>query len=280
MKNIKVLLGLALAGALVFSGCSKDDEAAVAPSLGVTASETSINKNGEIYLAIDAREGDANLKSITIKVNGGAATDIDNVEWTDLEISNPYVDTAYFGGGIFANEQDYVFEVTVTDKDDLKTTKSVTINVTSGIVSYTASLGAQGATKGSGFSTLDGIVYSLSADTNFTKSDVDITFAVLPGTGTYTTNTILSVPQRKIDNVGTLTGGVATYFASSSINFDAATAAELNAITASSNQKVTVTAGSTYEFVSGLGTKGIFKVISVGSPSNTTEIEISVKLVE
>jgi hypothetical protein len=167
----------------------------------------------------------------------------------------------------------------VTDSDSKRTRKVVTVNISADaqVASWTdVSLGAQTNALGSRLASATGDIYAVcDLDSNITY--VDITYAAL---GSPTANpTLLSNPQRAAkyslsttvpsSNTqcgGTSTGGgLPTYFmvAPTTVNFDTADDAALNALTISSatgSQDIVVSAGKTYAFLNGRSKKGLIRV--------------------
>jgi len=290
MKNIKVLLGLALAGALVFSGCSKDDEEAVAPLLEVSVASTTVESLAPFYFAINARQGDANLSTLAVKEGTGFLVDADNKTWdgsdAGKDIPSPYIDTIYVDGLVAGT---YVFDFTVTDKDDLKTAKSITITVADpvSIVEKSITLGAQASSTGSFYGSSTGVVYSGSDSATF-RNICDITVGYDDKTAM--SSILASLPERRNIEIyqadgttptklGSILNGKATYYKIVTNDFATLAAADFDAITdaaVGTSQSVSIAAGNVIMFKSAVGTKGYIKVVSIAS-SRTGNVSLTVK---
>ncbi len=129
------------------------------------------------------------------------------------------------------------------------------------------------------FSSSNGLVYS-EQDFNAHELLIDITLAQR-GSRANPEVVLLSSAQRGEDATVNITNGTLTFFKSSSLNYETATAPQINAIdTDLSTQKIAIKKGKVYEYVNALGKKGIIKVndIVLDSTGVYTNINISVKV--
>jgi len=159
------------------------------------------------------------------------------------------------------------YNITVTDKKDLTTTRTLSITVKAAapaLVTYTGkALGAQSATPGSYFDVATGTVVSQANATAATT--VSYSYAAV---GTTTAVSTLLAPAVRIANGLTKTsaGLEHCYFAkNTTLTFSTVTAAQIAALTvsATSPESITVAQGDVIEFLTATGKKGLISVTSV-----------------
>ncbi|TAH27071.1 MAG: hypothetical protein EAZ07_02220 [Cytophagales bacterium] len=101
-------------------------------------------------------------------------------------------------------------------------------------------------------------------------SNVDVSFATL---GDTSAPFLLSSAQRPAEglNVGVL--GIKTFFRISELDFEKATAADVNGVATSGGaQKILIKVGEVYEFVNAFGKKGIIKIKSINASSSLKKV--------
>ena len=102
-----------------------------------------------------------------------------------------------------------------------------------------------------------------------TEINFSYAFTDINGTSSSLTDRLISINKRSNEGLKkNLSGGIDTYFAKSSIDFDQSTLAELEGIQKSTNKRITIIAGSTYQFVSNDGTKGLIRINHITNHSN------------
>jgi hypothetical protein len=125
MRKLNFILGLAAMGMVIFmSSCSKED--AKAPGLDLQSdAEVTAPANSTITIEWTAYAGDANLKYFTITEGNSPISG-----WNEYEIPN--ADNENFSGSatVLIGESNTTFTLTVTDKDGLTASKTVTVTVT------------------------------------------------------------------------------------------------------------------------------------------------------
>jgi hypothetical protein len=219
----------------------------------------------------------------------------DNSGTIDLRNVDDQTKTVDYKVPMSASNPTYLY-FEVDESNDKFSRKVLKLNVGSGsIASWTSKeLGAQTNTKGSRIASTTGDIYTV-CDVPENIKYIDITYASLTIGGA----TLLSNPQRATEGLATTTsnspcpnptgtgsnvnvstaGGRATYFASSTANFDTADETILNglAITASAPQKISVSNGGTYAFLNSDGKKGLVKVTSLTNGTSGS-IVLSIKV--
>ncbi len=284
MKNMRILLGLSLLTLVIaFTGCKKDEEEVVIdPSLTVTCDDADgkVVAGQKVSFTWDARKGSSDLKTFTIMKDDAYPNDTADVSYNAVAVSSgdAHTGTTKFTISSGAAGTAYVYKFTITDKDGISVSKSITLTVEVIVTIDKWSskvLGAQGSASPSFMASSTGILYSASSDTTSIKANANITYAIYS-----TTPTILSVPSRKTLFVGSLSGGLACYFGPS-----LKTSTEFNAITddsftisvnTSDNQYIdNLSAGDVIEFLTASNKKGLILVNSI-TPGTTGSIDISV----
>lgn len=267
-------------------------------TITVTAGQT-------LVLAIGVTEGDKNVQKIRVY-----ESDCENTLGTqsgdkiDLRVKNDE-QIRNFSYDVPSGSATLYLNVEIDEKGGNVTYYRITLDVSGSgeMGSYTGVvLGSNGSAEPSRMSSSTGLTYS-SCNAAENIDDIDVTFATQT-TGSF--NSFLSSNPGRFDASGELAlttseatgcdsigssletqstaGGTATYFATSTIDFDNATAADLGAITASTSQTVQVTAvDDVFEFVNAAGNKGVIKVTAVnafGLNDTRTDITVSVKVLK
>jgi hypothetical protein len=264
----------ALAASVFLSSCSTSTDPKPAPTIDAYfggSGTISYTGTGPVTVSYAATAGEEikQIDAIATYTDGtGAHTD----NLTGFPKTGSFTSSTTDNGAIiytFTATTPITVTFTVTDKKGNKASKAVYINQSAGIATYTAKLlGAQKNTAGSYFASVNGTVY-LSADALLNADKVDITFAQIGATSSTTKPTLISPDYRDELGLTAFVGGTITYFNTSTLGFDALTAAQLTAITGSAAKSVEVVQGGIYEFVNAAGKKGLIKVTNY-TPGSTT----------
>jgi hypothetical protein len=132
--KIKILVFITILGVVFISSCEKDEM--VPPSIdftigaGYTAADAHIALNTAFKIGVDAKrtEDKDDLKTflVTRSYDGAAATTIDNVTLTTAQAAEFTKDYPLTTRNMAGTEK---YSFTVTNRDGLVTTKSITITV-------------------------------------------------------------------------------------------------------------------------------------------------------
>jgi hypothetical protein len=192
-----------------FGGVYIDDDATVAPG-------------GILKFSWVATKGSSNLASFTIEREG-----ITLAGYPDETIPNDnYQDSVSLEAPL--NEAAYVYELIVTDKNDLTASGSFTITVSGGpIKTWTKTLGSWNSNTGSSFASITGDVYQI-AEAKANSEKIDFLYYY----GANNLATLAAPDDADAANVFTGTSGVATWSTLNSTKFKVTTltAAEFDAI--------------------------------------------------
>jgi len=210
----------------------------------------------------------AKFKTVTYTVAYGSTSNTYNVQWG----SN---DTAFHFTTTISNiTVTTTVSISVTDKNDINTSKTLTITVgaAAGLInSYTAVLLGSNNNNavGSYLATTTGTVYKAGyKQTN--SSVIDIIYGT-------TTNNVDEFFSPAISLSG-ITGGNFTKYATSTINFDNVTDDSLlQSITATNDEISGISVGAEFQFITHAGKKGIFKVTAYTAGSSGS-VTINVKV--
>lgn len=302
MKKFSYLfLSLFAAMSLVLTSCGDDEEEPVVktPSISLAAES---NKDGDkvdggaaLKIIFSASKGENDLKSIMIdsKNASGDAQVVTISSITGFDDKSAIVATnqntitldgddkndGVINGNINfmapSTTGSYTYTITVTDSKDVTATNVFTITVGTNAVVKTVTeissnvvMGAQSASE-AGYYSVGNAKLNSSNDVKADNSTINFSFAQ---TGTTTlTSKLISLSARSGEKLTVnTTGGIDTYFATSSLNYDNVTATEIEAISASTDTKITIEQGKTYQFVDKNGIKGLIKVVKI-TENTTTE---------
>ncbi len=167
MKRLNLFLLAFAALGMVFTSCEPSEDA-VGPSLQITSGETVEAAAGSsITIAWRADAGDANMSTFTI-LEGNTAITSDGITWNAYEI--PTASNETYTSSVTVNiTEATTFTLTVTDKDGLTASKTVTVTIggstTEEISTWTATLYnalwyASSEAKGAFFASATGTVYA------------------------------------------------------------------------------------------------------------------------
>lgn len=268
MKKLNLFLGLAAISMVMFFNSCSSDEDAQGPGLElISDAEVTTAANSSIIIQWRAYAGDANLKYFTITEGNSPITGWDEFEIPTAQNENfPSTATVQIG------EANTTFTLTVTDKDGLKTSKTVTVTVEAALDSKGfSSLGAAGnTTLGSYYSVSNNLVYKTSELTTAIASKIDFVFNADASTATF---------KSPKDATNTLVhdSGRTTKYQKATFAFATATPSDLNAVTPTA-ESITVAANDVVVFVNHDGVKGIFEVTALTVAANgSVTIDIKVK---
>lgn len=284
MRNNHFLLFIAFAGvaSFAFNSCS-DDTIGTGPVITFLNNQTEVTLSAgqTSYTVAGNVTSDAGLKEVKFfKVIGDNDTQ-DGQAITSFADKNNYP----FQHEVTGITQDMKLKVQATDKDDITNSSSFTIKISlPAIQIWTGkTIGAQESTTGSFFASLDGTVMTLSqATSNQAKVDFayyygDVNLATLAapddatlngGTGNFTWCQSWTTKNQTRFDLTTLTA----------TEFDAASAATINALADPSSSKVTSLAqGKVIAFKTASGKKGLIKVTAITTGKNGS-ITLDVKV--
>ncbi len=284
MKRLSFLFSVASIAAVSFlSSCKKDDKidpkpaASISAYIGTSGTTSKTLADGDkATITYDANSGEKLSKLEVIKRKGGSTTNVIGFPKTSGFTSNTNdkntVEVTSDGTEVF-------YDFKVTDAVGSTSTTTITLNPAGAAMtfsSYTQKLlGAQDNNAGAYFASSNGTVYSgLLFEAN--KNIIDITYAEIGATTTKPT--LLSSVQRSTEGLTKGTGGTATYFKMSSLNFATVTDGQLASINASTVQKVEPSINGTYEFVNSAGKKGLINVSSITMGTNSTKTDGSITI--
>jgi hypothetical protein len=260
MRKLSLFIALGLFVAGTFTSCTKDDTKP-APTItfnvgGVAKTEATATVGTALLFEVRV-QAPAKIKQITFyqgadesnKQQIGTAKTSGFTNDT-LDISNQTV-TATAAGTL-------KFFVTVVDENDQESSAALTITVSEPVVggaisTYTAVLlgSNQNTSTGSYLSTTTGEVFFSSAK-QAKSAVIDIIYGSENSTDEFFS------PALALSGI---TGGNATKYATSTINFDNVTDdLLLQGITATLDKVSGIVVGNVYQFVTAAGKKGIFKV--------------------
>ncbi len=271
MKKLTIIAIALVAIATSFISCKKDSTTSpVITFANIADSATSLTVTGSSYGLTFTVTSDAGLSKVVISETRGGTTSTTQTI-TSFDNNNSY--TQLYNVTNISTSVTVI--ISATDKNDLNTSRQLVItkqgNAAGPINTYTAVLlGSNNNTSaGSYLATSTGTVYH-AADKQTQSSVIDIIY----GTTTDNVDEFFS-PDLAISGI---TGGNATTFATSSINFDNVTDdALLQSITASNKELSGFSVGSVIQFVTQAGKKGIFKVTAYTS-GDSGSVTINVKV--
>lgn len=279
-----------IAATVLFTSCKTDDEVS-GPNISFFASDddgdyvtssADVAPGGSFQVKLNVEKGDKDMDILAVTLDKGLAIPASGISFSDLESSDIVGPLVTLKGSdqkdfntiitITAPEATGVltYSFTVTDKDDVVTTKTITINVAvpAEVTEYTAKLlGAQSASAGSYFASSTGMVYT-GGQFEANKSIIDITYAQTGPAGSVT-DKIISSAARSGEELNAGIGGLAVYYSSSSLTYDDVTVSDIEGLEKSTSQVITIEEGKTYEFVTENGSKGVFYVNSISNPGSS-----------
>jgi hypothetical protein len=161
-KLMNYLLATMVVASLLFSSCGDDEVDPLGPNItfkagdSLTTGDVTVNQGDTVYFSWEVNKGDSKLDEFTIRLG---ALDVTGFPKTNID-KDQYEDTY---ATILLDAGVYDFTFIATDKDGLQDIK--TINVTAeaaagNIVSYNVTVSAQGASGGSSFASVNGVVYT------------------------------------------------------------------------------------------------------------------------
>lgn len=289
-----LLLSLLAAMSVLFTSCGDTEEAKV-PMITLASTSTldgaKVAPSAALKFIFTASKGENDLKTVVITAKNASgdaqAVEIGSISGFDsksaisetlkntIELDNNDKNNGITNGTINitapAAVGTYTYTITVTDSKSVTAVQTIAVTVevdTTSMyevkeISSSAVLGAQKASAGSYYSVVDAAVIK-SADFTANSSKINFSYAQTGATTDKVTDKLISISEREGEKLETnLTGGVDTYFAVSALDYSTATVAQINAITKSSLKKIDIAAGSTYEFVTANGEKGLIKVSSI-----------------
>lgn len=307
MKKFSYLfLSLFAAMSLLLTSCGDDEVDAKKPTItfltgqdGLISSDATIKLGESFKVKVNGTKGDKDLETLTIKKDG-ATISVDLITELYNDISKKAI-TVTNGAYALANSEDegFTFTITITpnkeetspyvfmltDKDGL--TSEVSLNITVGSATTVSSavikadqkLGAQTAASPGYYSVANGPISSANFEAS--KASVNFSYGItdMNGSETSVSSKLISISDRSAEGLTkNTTGGITTYFATTTLDYATVTDAQINALTASSTSTIKIEAGKTYAFVSG-SSKGLIKVTSITDATDSTkgEATISVK---
>ncbi|MFQ3579814.1 MAG: hypothetical protein SNJ71_06715 [Bacteroidales bacterium] len=264
MKKLNVL-GL-IAGGLLLVGFATSCSDTEAPNGTLKTDATSYLVGDSIKVTVSATD-DKELSKVTVTFDGKEKT------ITAEEKSETLDGTVSF----YAEKEgiDLVVSGEVTDAKDNKTKLAdVKVTVKDASKAMAQVLGAQLADEGSYFSIKDMAVKTQTQVDAAGGLNIAFAFAgISPSTGAAVEPYLIS-PEEKVASWTGMTktskDKEKTYFKVSTLDFDKATASQLNKISATTEQKIKIEQGKVYEFVTANGDKGIVKVTTITAVANGT----------
>jgi hypothetical protein len=270
MKKLTLIAIALVAMAATFTSCKKDTTTP-APTISfnnVTGDAVSVN-NGESYTVNADLVASAKFKTVTYTVAYGSTSNTYNVQWG----SN---DTAFHFTTTISNITiATTVTISVTDKNDINTSKTLTITVGAAALTDYNSVGIIGAggnlTYGSYIDLDNGQVYTHSDVINSSSiaASIDAVF-----------------DQSSLFNTGNgITGSTGTTFGSTTLNstaFASANESTLTGLTATSSS-IAISQGDVIYFQTISGNKGLILIKTLGAESTpgandrTITIEIKIK---
>ena len=174
MKKLIYLLGLILTTGLIFSSCSKDEEEKTPPTLKfltgmsqvyntpLVSSDTTMEAGQKFAFGFEATSTtDKNLHTLTIK---GTYENVSVRTWDTTLATNTFITEVQII--TYENPGTEVFEVTVTDRNDMSATISfsvTTFEADPGIVEHkNISLGSYSSSTNSSFASVTGETFSMT----------------------------------------------------------------------------------------------------------------------
>lgn len=282
---------LAIAGMLFLTSCG-DDEEDPTPTGGITvvldpagdiSGDATLNTGSSYSLrvVVNAANGNADLATYKITQDGVALSDFDDVAISSSDnrgftLETPPIDVPLTAGS-------YAYEFVVTDEDG--GTGSVSWVITAEAASafsseVTVSLGAQSASAGSSYD-VEGATQFTLADAKSNSADVDFFYyygatnlATLwaPGDADAVTAGLFGLPGDWATRNETAMDKV-------SLDFDAATVAEVQAETLSGTKANQLAAGDVVVFETVGGVRGIIEVTAVNGAADGT-IDLKMKTIQ
>jgi len=268
MKKLNLFLGLAaISMVLFFNSCSSDEDAQ-GPGLElISDAEVTTAANSSITIQWKAYAGDANLEFFTITEGNSPITG-----WDEFEIPTSQNENFPSTATVQIGEANTTFTLTVTDKDGLKESKTVTVTVEAGLAAKgSKTLGAGGnKTLGSYYSVSANTVYLTADLTAVIASKVDFVFDADASTATFKS------PIASANDFVKKSGRV-TKYKKATFAFATATESDLNAVTPTA-ESITVSANDVVVFVNNDNVKGVFEVSALTVAANgSVTIDIKVK---
>jgi len=286
MKKVNLLiLSLAAVAGGFLSSCNKDS-AKPGPSIsaylnGTQQDAVSVSKGSSVAYKFEV-SAPAKLKSITLTTKVGA-----NSTTGTPKTSGFVNDTIDIIQANIAVTDNIELTLAVVDKNDVQTTKTLTITAKVGAVSmYSAKLlGAQSNSAGSSLATSTGTIYT-SADAATNSALVDLIYYFNSGTEA---SSIYSPSALAATGSGAMSYGWATKNATtfgivsmSTADFDAITATDDTPITAkavslTATKLFTLAVDNIFAFQTAAGKSGLAKVKSIATGASGS-ITIDVKV--
>jgi hypothetical protein len=285
MRKLNFILGLAAICVVPFFNSCSSDTNALGPSLELL-SDAAVTTTPSSTITIEwrASAGDANLKTFTIAEGNSPITG-----WDEFEIPNAQNEAFESSAVVSIGAENTTFTLTVTDKDGLTSSETVTVTVEASadpINSYTAILmGGQDNLSIGSYLDADAGTVRLKAAAITNAATIDVVYYY--GSTNHAT---LTAPDDATVNggAGNLTLCTdfsvknATRFGSSSVSSADFTAmtndALLTGITGLSASKMTAVAeGNIIAFQTAAGKKGLIKVASITTGAGGT-ITLDVKV--
>lgn len=268
MRKLNYFLGLSVMSvAMLFTSCGPDEDAK-GPGINLTSdAEVTTAPNTSITIAWDAYAGDANLDFFTITEGNTPITG-----WDEYEIPSAQNENFSSTASVLIGEDNTTFTLTVTDKDGLTASKTVTVTVEAALaVKGTKQLGAGGnLTLGS--------YYSVSTNTVYGITDAKTNYNILDMVFTSTASAAKFISPKNAASADiNKSNRVTNYQKVTAIDFEDASASDLDAITPSADN-ITVVQNDIVVFKTQDNVKGIFKVnsLTVAADGSVT-IDIKVK---
>lgn len=305
MKKLNSLLMLAaVAGALTFTSCQKDEVTTTGTVTYSTPTDGKATVPTDtvilVKLTVSAAE---DLKSVSAKVayDGAVGTTLDlsaDTKTTDSTLASGTGKTFEWTTGILTRSVagKEVYTYTFKDKSGNTTEATITLTVNSKVVvdkvvTYSAKLlgGQSNATQGSFFNSSEGLVYNqANAKTNSGKVDILYFY------GATNMATIASPDDADAATIyNNSSTGIQTWTTKNATKFKATTvtATEFDGITAKDDSKIVAAAagaadtksnklasGSVFAFVTAAGKKGLIKVTAVsGTQDGSITIDVKVQ---
>jgi hypothetical protein len=267
MKRLNLfLVGLAaLTMTMVFTSC--EEESTSAPSVNFTNGKTEATTDKSPYTITGTITSEVGLKTVRLlKVTSAGEDQIELIEKFDDK--NSYA----FQFDVTVSE-DMTVKVEATDKDNQKTSRNFVITYSGGALTSAGSkqLGAGGnQSLGSYYSVADNAVYK-SADLDTKADKIDFVFDADGSKGSIFSPSLSS--NTKVNSTGRV-----SYFEKSTIDFDAATVANVDGVDPSKTS-VDIVVGDVVVYKTHDSAKGIFKVTELDTKDDGT-VTISIKVKE
>lgn len=281
MKKVNLLLLLSmLSFGLLFTSCGETTDETEPPVIsfeGSPAETTEIMSGDSVTYDIVVKSGSDELKSIKI-VAANEEVFSEDLSGENYTTSYTYKPTANDIG------KTVLITITVESKDDETAKKDLYVTVKDGVdltVKGESTLGGQSGSEPTFFSVSDNAGISM-ADGSANAAKIDFVYYY----GSTNKATIASPADETVN--GDASNGFdwtkdwsaqnATKFATSTIDFDAAKAGDLDAVTPTETKITMLEVGSVVVFMTEGGAKGIFKVTALTENADgSITIDIQVK---